>query len=292
MKPFQLLTPSSLDEVLVFLARHRERARLIAGGTDLFLRMEQGVLGPDFLIDLKRVQGINGITYDGGSGLIIGATVLHSEIQASSLIREKYRALHQGARWVGSVQIRNRATVGGNLCNASPAADVAVPLVALGANMVLARSSGRRTIPVDEFFLGPGRTAMEADEMLLEVQVPAAPSYSGSEFLRRTRTMVDIAVVSVAAAVSLESATGPCREVRIALGAVGPTPLRAKGAEAQVRGKGFSEALIHEAAQAAASEARPISDVRGSAEYRREMVRVLTRRALTAAWDQARNWNG
>src|SRR6185437_11106995 len=192
-----------------------------------------------------------------------------------------------GAGLIGSIQIRNLATVGGNLCNAAPSADVSPPLIAAGARAEIIGPDGTRSVPMDEFFLGPRRTVLGPTELLLGVWVPEPAARSGGHYLRHTpRKEMDIAVVGVGSTITLDGER--CADARIALGAVAPTPVRARGAEEALRGQVVSPDLIEEAARLAAEDARPISDVRGSAEFRRHLVAVLTRRTLTAAWNIAK----
>ena len=282
MRPFHYLAPRRLDEALSLLA---PRAVPLAGGTDLFLRMERRQTQPDTVVDLKRIPDLDGVEAVDG-GVRIGALALMETLAASSLISDPYDALAQSARVVGSIQTRNRATVGGNLANASPAADTATPLMALGATVEAADAAGTREIPVNELFVGPGRTALREGEILTAVRVPALPVRAGSAFQRCVRTAMDIAVVNCAAFVRLD-ADGAIAEARIALGAVGPTPLRAPAAENRLKGRRFDAAAALEAAECAVEEASAIDDVRASADYRREMVRVLTRRAIESAFRRA-----
>jgi aerobic carbon-monoxide dehydrogenase medium subunit len=286
VKEFEYLEPKSIQQALEWLYTYRGRARVLAGGTDLYLRLRKGVFLPDYVIDLKRVPGMDYITPNRGGGVQIGPTTLQDEVARSSLIRQLYPALAEAALWVGSVQTRNRATVVGNLCNASPAADTAPALLSYGAQVKIASLQGERTLPLEEFFMGPGKTALQDNELVAEVNLPAPGSHTGAAFFRRTRTAMDIAVVCGAA--MLQLANGSCQNARIGLGAVGPTPLRATRAEAALRGQPLTDQVIEEASLLASEEARPIDDVRGSAEYRREMVRVLTRRGLRQAMERAR----
>jgi aerobic carbon-monoxide dehydrogenase medium subunit len=285
VKDFEYLEPKSLQQALEWLNTHRGRARVLAGGTDLYLRLRKGVFLPDYVIDLKRVPGLDYITPNGG-GVQIGPTTLHDEVARSSLIQQLYPALAEAAFWVGSVQTRNRGTVVGNLCNASPAADTAPALLSYGAQVKIASTEGERTIPLEEFFVGPGKTALQDNELVAEVILPAPQPHSGAAFFRRTRTAMDIAVVCGAAMLQLSN--GSCGNARIALGAVGPIPLRATRAEAALQGQMLTDQVIEEASRLASEEARPIDDVRSTAEYRREMVRVLTRRGLRQALERAR----
>jgi len=282
MRPFNYLAPTRLDEALSLLT---PQAVPLAGGTDLFLRMERRQTQPDTVVDLKRIPGMDGVEAVDG-GVRIGALALMETLSASPLISGPYDALAQSARVVGSIQTRNRATVGGNLANASPAADTATPLMALAATVEAADAGGTREIPVDELFVGPGRTALREGELLTAVRVPALPACAGSAFQRCVRTAMDIAVVNCAAFVRLD-ADGAVAEARIALGAVGPTPLRAPAAENRLKGRRLDSAAAVEAVECAVEDASAIDDVRASADYRREMVRVLTRRALENAFRRA-----
>lgn len=286
MKEFEYLEPTSLQQALEWLNTHRGRARVLAGGTDLYLRLRKRVFLPDYIIDLKRVRGLDYIGSDGQRGLRIGPTALQADITDSPLVQKDFPALAEAAHWVGSVQTRNRATVVGNLCNASPAADTVPALLGYGARVKIASVQGERTVPLEEFFAGPGKTVLQDNELVAEVLVPAPQPRTGGAFFRRTRTAMDIAVVCGAAVLSL--ADGACRDVRIALGAVAPTPIRAPRAERALQGQVLTERVIEEASRIASEEARPIDDVRSTEEYRREMVRVLTRRGLTQAFERAR----
>ncbi len=286
MKEFEYLEPKSMQQALEWLDTYRGRARVLAGGTDLYLRLRKGVFLPDYVIDLKRVPGLDYITPDRGGGAQIGPTTLQDEVARSSVIQQLYPALAESALWVGSIQTRNRATVVGNLCNASPAADTAPALLSYGAQVKIASRQGERTVPLEEFFMGPGKTALQDNELVAEIILPAPEPHTGAAFFRRTRTAMDIAVVCGAAVLQL--ANGTCQNARIGLGAVGPTPLRATRAEAALRGQTLTDQVVEEASRLASEEARPIDDVRSTAEYRREMVRVLTRRGLRQAMERAR----
>jgi aerobic carbon-monoxide dehydrogenase medium subunit len=286
VKEFEYLEPKSMQQALEWLDTYRGRARVLAGGTDLYLRLRKGVFLPDYVIDLKRVPGLDYITPNRGGGAQIGPTTLQDEVARSSVIQQRYPALAESAFWVGSVQTRNRATVVGNLCNASPAADTAPALLSYGAQVKIASRQGERTVPLEEFFMGPGKTALQDNELVAEIILPAPEPHTGAAFFRRTRTAMDIAVVCGAA--MLQLANGTCQNARICLGAVGPTPLRATRAEAALRGQALTDQVVEEASRLASEDARPIDDVRSTAEYRREMVRVLTRRGLRQAMERAR----
>jgi carbon-monoxide dehydrogenase medium subunit len=286
VKEFEYLEPTSMQQALEWLDTYRGRARVLAGGTDLYLRLRKGVFLPDYVIDLKRVPGLDYITPNRGGGAQIGPTTLQDEVVRSAVIQQLYPALAESALWVGSVQTRNRATVVGNLCNASPAADTAPALLSYGAQVKIASRQGERMVPLEEFFMGPGKTALQDNELVAEIILPAPEPHTGAAFFRRTRTAMDIAVVCGAA--MLQLANGTCQNARIGLGAVGPTPLRATRAEAALRGQALTDQVVEEASRLASEDARPIDDVRSTGEYRREMVRVLTRRGLRQAMERAR----
>jgi carbon-monoxide dehydrogenase medium subunit len=285
VKEFEYLAPKSLEQALEWLQTYRGRARILAGGTDLYLRLRKHVFAPDYVIDLKRVPGLDYISPHRSGGVQIGPTTLQDEVARSPLIRERYPALAEAASWVGSTQTRNRATLVGNICNASPAADTAPALLGYGAQVKIASAEGERLVPLEQFFVGPGQTVLQDHELVAEILLPAPRPQTGAAFFRRTRTAMDIAVVCGAAVLTLSD--GACQQVRIALGAVAPTPMRASRAEAVLQGQPITDRLIDEASRVAAEEARPIDDVRSSAAYRREMVRVLTQRGLRQALERA-----
>lgn len=269
------------------MAQLRERGpggKLIAGGTDLLLQTKARLVKLSYVVDLSHLDELARLERRPGEGLWIGAMVRMRTIQQSSLFADAFRIIADGASLVGSIQIRNLATVGGNLCNAAPSADVAPPLLALNARAEILGPTGPRTVPLDQFFLGPRRTVLAPDELLLGIWVPEPARRTAGHYLRHTpRKEMDIAVVGVGSTVCLDD--GRCVDARIALGAVAPTLIRAGRAEAVLRGQVLTPALIDQAARLAAEEAQPISDVRGTAEFRRHLVEVLTRRTLTVAWN-------
>ena len=285
MKRFEYLAPRSLKEALQILS-DRPEAIPLAGGTDLLVRVKEGSRSVETLLSLKRVPELRQYAHNGT--LILGSTVTVGRIAADPRIQQAYTALAVGAGLIGSVQIRNVATVGGNLCNASPSADTAPPLLVLGAQAVIAGAQGERTIPLEEFFEEPGRTALQAGELLTAITLPQPAQRSGSFYLRHTpRARMDLAVVGVAAAVTVE-ADGSIVDARLALGAAAPVPLRARQAEALLAGQVLTDELWREVGATAAREAEPIDDQRASAEYRRHLLDVLTRRALRGALARAK----
>jgi carbon-monoxide dehydrogenase medium subunit len=281
LKNFAYFAPKTIRQAVRLLQKYQTTAKVLAGGTDLFLRMRHRALMPDVVIDVKRIPTLAGLRYSSQKGLRIGATVTHAEVESHTAVQRHYGALAAAAGWVGSLQTRHRGTVVGNLCNASPAADTAPALVAYRAVVNIVGPDGTREVPIDTFFQGPGRTVLTPMEMVTEILLPPPAGRSGWGYLRRTRTAIDIALVSTCAVVRAED--GVCRDVGIGLGAVGPTPLRASEAEAHLRGQAPTTALLDEASKLAAVASRPISDVRCSAEYRKDMAEVLTRRCLQSA---------
>jgi carbon-monoxide dehydrogenase medium subunit len=286
LKSFTYFDPKTVRQALRLLQKHQGTAKVLAGGTDLFLRMRHRALMPDVIIDVKRIKALHALRYSSQKGLRIGAAVTHAEVENHPAVRRHYGALAEAAGWVGSLQTRHRGTVVGNLCNASPAADTAPALVAYRAVIKIAGPQGERDVPIDVFFQGPGRTVLSPDEMVTEILVPPPQGKFGWGFARRTRTAIDIALVSSCTVIRVDN--GVCNEVGIGLGAVAPTPLRASTAEALLRGRSLSAALIDEASKTAAAACRPISDVRCSAEYRKDMAEVLTRRCLQSAGQMLR----
>ena len=285
MKDFEYQKVSMAEEAFHLLEMHGKRACILAGGTDLLVKMRHKILNPEFLIDLKGIPGLDGIRYEPATGLRLGAlTSIHS-LETSPVIKERFGIISQAASSLGSYQIRCRATLGGNLCNASPAADMIPGLISLGAKAKISCKSGDRLLPLGDLFAGPGRTNLRPGEILMEVQVSPPPTPFGFHYHKHTiRKAMDLAVVGVAVFFSSDPNRKKCLDARIVLGAVGPIPVQANRAEACLRGHRVDERLISRAALLAAEEAQPISDIRASGEYRREMVRVLTHRTLKQAW--------
>jgi aerobic carbon-monoxide dehydrogenase medium subunit len=286
VRRFELATPGSVDECLQILKQRGPDAKMVAGGTDLLPQMKNGLLKPACVVDLSGVAPLRNVRRDDGRGLRIGAAVTARTLELDEHVRSRYSSIAEGGALVGSVQIRNLATVGGNLCNAAPSADMAPPLVALEAEAVVAGPRGERRVPLADFFTGVRRTVLGPDELLVELVVPSPGARSGGQYLRHTpRRELDIAVVGVASQLTLSN--GVCGKARICLAAVAPTPVRATAAERALEGQRVTPELIERAATLAVEAARPISDQRGSADFRRHLVRVLTRRTLTTALARA-----
>jgi CO/xanthine dehydrogenase FAD-binding subunit len=277
---FEYLVPRTLDEALKFLSLFKGEAMVMAGGTDLIPKLRtRKIKTPEYIVDLKNIPDLNHIEYSAEKGLTLGALVTIRAVEKSSLIREKYPAVFEAAESMASVQVRNRGTIAGNICNAVPSADMAPALLNLDARLKLANLKGERSVKIDDFFAGPNQTAMEDEEILIEIQIPPWPPGSRGRYLKLSpRQSMDLAVVGVA--VTGVPDKGIFNDFRISLGAVAPRPFRAKLAENVLRGQKIGKEIIERSAETAAKEAQPISDHRASAEYRRDMVKVLTRRAL------------
>ena len=286
MTPPKYLAARSVEEALSLLSQYGEKARFVSGGTDFLMQLKHGEVAPEWIIRLGEVHELDFIKYDPVNGLRIGAQTTIVNVANSSTIRSKFSMLAQAAGMLGTPAIRNQATLGGNLCNAAPSADTAPPLLALGALAKIVGTGGEKIVPLEGFFVGPGQTVLGQDRLLIEIQIPNIPPHSGGAYLKQKRRQgADLAVVGVAALVVMEGEI--LKDVKIALGAVAPTPIRAKKAEEILRGKKLDQRLLEKSGQAASGEASPIDDIRGSADYRRELVAVLTKRAITQATQQA-----
>jgi CO/xanthine dehydrogenase FAD-binding subunit len=290
VRPFDYYAPQTLDEAVALLHELRDGARPVAGGTDIVVQMKEGRTKfpyPQMIVSLDRIGELKGIDFSEKDGLRIGAATTMAEIAASPVVRERYQALAEGAGVVGSWQTMNMGTIGGNVCNAAPSADTAPPLLVFEAQAVIVGSTGRRTMALSDFFRGPGQTALQPGELLAELRLPAPPAGTSSAYQRHTpRKQMDIAVVGVGIALTI--AGGKITRARVALGAVAPTPFRAATAEAALEGQPPSEDAFARAAGAAAAACSPIGDVRGSAEFRRHLVKVMTARMLARAAERAR----
>lgn len=294
MRRVEYLAPASLVEAVTLLAEDPAR-RLLAGGTDLIGQIKERGLRPSAVISLRRLDQLAGITATADGGLRIGATALLADIAEHPDVRRYYAAVAEGAAYIGSLQTKNMATLGGNCCNAAPSADGAPGLLVHEAVATVAAPDGHggvrlRDLPIEELFLGPGKTALAPGELLVAFTLPPPPARpSGSAYARHTpRKEMDIAVAGAAVRIDLDTA-GRVAEARVALSAVAPRPIRARSAEALLRGTTLDEAAAGRAAAAAAEDSSPIDDQRGSATFRRELVRVLTARMIRRAAARARN---
>lgn len=282
--------PKTVSEAVSLLASYGEEAKILAGGTDLLALMRNRVLKPKCLIDITRIPGLDYISYQDEDGLRIGALATLRAVELSKVVKDKYLVLYEAAQQMGSTQVKNMGTVAGNLCRASPAADTAPPLLVLAAEVRIAGPTETRIVPLESFFIGPGQTVLKYYEMVTEIIVPRLPAGTGMAFLRATRVAADLAKVNVAAAVTVKN--GAYEEARIALGGVAPTPIRARKAEEVLKGEKLGDGVVQEAAETAATEIRPIDDVRSTAEYRKELSKVLVRRAIRLSQERAQGVPG
>ena len=289
MKDFQYLAPRGLEEAAVMMAEHAGSAQLLAGGTDLLIFMRNGRKSPDFIIDAKKIPELTGVRLDTDS-LTIGAAVSCRTIWENQEITDRFPALTDAATLIGGIQIQGRATFGGNLCNAAPSADTVPPVIVYGAIAHIISARAERDVPVEEICTGPGRTSLAPDEILVSLSIPAPQANSGAAFLRFIpRNEMDIAVANAAARVDLDDSGATFKSARIAIGAVAPTPLFVEAAGAALIGKPVNDASIGDAARIARDAATPINDMRGTIEHRKQLVEVLTTRALRRAIARANN---
>ena len=289
---FELLQPRSLTEALELKRDYRERAKILAGGTDLLVLLKDGKIKTEAVMSLRHLRELNFIRAE-ESGITLGALASHSAVAHSSVVRQRVPDLAEACAQVGAAQIQNLGTVGGNLCNASPAADAAPPLLLMDALLTLASARGERRIPIHDFFLGPRQTVLQADEILKEIFIPRMSGRRGATYLKLGRRQaMEIAIVGLGVAIHLNGSDQVVSECRVAMGSVAPTVVRAHDAEKILRDREITSQLVDEVAAVAADAARPISDVRASAQYRLDMIRVLCRQATHAALARARKSKG
>lgn len=274
------LAPKTVKEACSYLSEYQGKARIIAGGTDLMVSVKNRAEEPAWIIDLKNIPALKYISHD-KKGLVIGTLATIYDVESSSIVNEKFGVLADAARQMGSPQVRYMATVTGNICRAAPSADMAPALIALDASVRIISTGGERMVKLEMFFIGPGKSILRSDEICTEIQIPNPPLNTSGVYLKMTAgPSVGIALVGAAVILTFDSERASVVDARIALGSVAPTPLRATEAENILKGNVPDGELIEKAARAAAAEARPISDIRSSAEYRKEMVKVLVNRAL------------
>ncbi|MGD9817418.1 MAG: xanthine dehydrogenase family protein subunit M [Desulfomonilaceae bacterium] len=288
---FDYHEPRTLEEVLRLLSELGGNAKLLAGGTDLLVRMKLNVDRPSHVISLEKVPGLNEIIPQDRHGVSIGSTTTAADLAESELIRDHFAPLAIATGRLGAPMIRNRATIGGNLVNARPAADLSPACMVLSANLKIKSLNKDREVLVNDFFVGPGQTILEPNELLVSVKIETPPPWSGGSYLKLgARKALEISMVNVACLLTLQSADGPIVDVRIALGAVAPTPVRAFAAEEFLIGQKPSESLFKEAGSIGVGMCSPITDHRGTMEYRCMMIESLTHRALQQAYQRALEW--
>jgi len=289
LQPIDFAAPQSVDEVITLLQQKGDKARVMCGGTDLLVALREGRRQADLVIDVKRLPETSALSYDAGSGLTLGAAVPCYRMYENKAVAAAYPGLIDSATLIGGVQIQGRASFGGNLCNASPAADSIPSLIAYSAIATIAGPNGRRTVPVEEFCIAPGRTVLQPGEFLVSLTIPAPQPGFGAAYLRFIpRNEMDIAVVGVGASVQLDESRTKFVSARIALGAVAPKPLFVPAAGEALAGQPVNAESIAKAAKIAQDAATPITDMRGTADYRKHMAGVMTRRTLEKAIERAK----
>jgi carbon-monoxide dehydrogenase medium subunit len=288
MRAIDYTAPTSLSEAVSIMAAHGDRARPLAGGTDVLVQLRGGRREVDVLVDTKKIPELNGIRLD-DNGLQLGAAVACTQIYDDQAVVAAYPGLIDAASLIGSIQIQGRASIGGNLCNAAPSGDSIPPVITLGGEAHINGPNGWRTVPTEDFCTGPGRSVLEPGELLVAIQIPAPAANSGTAYLRFIpRNEMDIAVAGVSSTVVLDASGQNIQSARIALASVGPTPILATAAGDSLAGKAVSDDAIAEAGRLASEAATPITDMRGTIRQRHHLVDVLTRRTLNIAIRRAR----
>ena len=287
MKWVDYASPRTLDEALKLMSEAGSKARLLAGGTDLLVQLRVGRLQPDLIVDVKNIRELNEVSYSKENGLTLGAAVPCYKIYSNDAVTKNYPGLIDSASLIGGIQIQGRATFGGNLCNAAPSADAIPAMIAHSATAKIASSSGTREVRVEDFCTGPGRTVLKPDEILVSINFPASPPGFGARYIRFIpRNEMDIAVAGAGVSAVLEN--GNFKSARVCLSAVGPTPMFVREAGESLAGKPVNDESIQTAANLAKAGSSCITDMRGTADYRRHLCEVLTRRALNDAVQRAK----
>jgi CO/xanthine dehydrogenase FAD-binding subunit len=289
VKSFEYIVPSSLSEACALKEAHRKDARFLAGGTDLLVQMKREIVQPSLIVDLKRIRELYGIRSYGEDGLEIGSLVTVNELDTSAEVKARFPALSDAAGMIGSPQIRNRATIGGNLCRAAPSGDLAPILMVLGSRVILTGPTVEREMILEDFFAGPGVTKLRPGELMAMVKVPGPVGCWGAAYERFSyRKTLDLSLVGVAVFLKVRREDDVCESARIALASVGPVPFRSKDAEKALEGFAVTDKRLAEASEAACREAKPITDVYGEAWYKRRLVGVLVESAAKKALEMSR----
>jgi carbon-monoxide dehydrogenase medium subunit len=284
MKEFEYFAPNTLNEAISLAEQCGANSHFLAGGTDLIVEVKQRITYPSHVINLKRITELSEIRYSSKNELYIGPLVTHNDLAEHQMIQKKYLCLAEAASSIGTFQIRERGTIGGNICHGSPAADTVSPLICLDAKLKLQGTGKERAVSIEDFFVGPQETDLKVGEVLSQIEIPSLPPNTGTaHFKLGMRKALEIAIVGVAALITLDQNKEICVGARISLASVAPTPLRCRAAEAILVGQELEDEIFERAARAAQEAVRPISDLRSSAEYRREMVYALTKRVLGQA---------
>ena len=284
IQEFEYFAPKTLEETLDLLYKYKDRnTKILAGGTDLLVKMKTVGLDVDYLINIKEIPELNFIDTD--RELKIGAATSLSNIERVKKIKEKYPALYEGIKSMASIATRNMGTISGNICNASPAADTVPPLIAYNTELKLISKERERTVRVEDFITGVGETVIKKDELVIQVNIPEINKNSGSSFSKKSRVKADIAKINLAIWLEREGKT--CKDCRIVLGSVFTKAIRAKKAEALLRGETMNNNLIGEIAKKASEEIKPIDDIRSTAEYRTDMAKAMIEDTIEVAWERA-----
>ena len=285
LRPFEYFEPGTVEEAAQILLRYGTKAKVLAGGVNLVPRMRRHRVQPDAVVSLQRIPGLNYIKRDEADGLRIGTLTSLHFIELSPAIQKDYIVLYEAIHQIASIQVKTMGTAVGNLCVATPASDVATVLFALGAELKIVSTASEKVMPIENFPIGVNQTILQPGEIVTEVLLPRPPAGTGGAFLKLVRTAPDIAKVNVAVTVTITDST--CQEAKVALGSVAPTLIRSKKAEETLRGKKLDQEVIEAAAEAAAEEVKPITDIRSTAEYRKEMTKVLVKHAIEKALERA-----
>ncbi len=290
MGPFEYLEPLTIEEAVALLGKYGGKAKVLAGGTDLVPLMKEKRLRPECVVSIRRIAALDYIRVNRDNGLCMGAVTTIRSIEQSQQLLPRYGLICQAAKQLGSISVRNVATIGGNICNAVPSADMLPALIALSTATKLIGSTGERTVPLEDFFIGPGDTVLNTDELLAEIRVPPPPAHTAGVYIKySTRGGEDLALVGVAVLLTLDPRNETCSEARVVLGAVAPIPIRARRTEEMLKGEKIGEGLAEKVAQTASEESSPINDIRGSVEYRREMIKIVARDAIIRAAELAKS---
>ena len=280
MKEFTYLSPTTIEEAIALFKEHNGKAAYIAGGTDVIVKIKEGKLAPDYLISLKKIEELSELKKDEKTGkLDIGAAVPHAVLENSSMIKKEYPIIYDAVSNIGSLQVRNVGTIGGNLMNAVPSADGAIPMIALDGVALIQEALGERTVEVKDLFVAPSKTVLEPGEILKKITIPAQAPRTGSAYIKfGRRAAMELPLIGIGVLLSLEEDLKTCAKVRICLGVAGPTPMRAYEAEKLLLGQQITEELLKQAGEKAAEESKVRDSIRGSAWHRKEMIRVQVRR--------------
>ena len=288
MRNFDYLEPTTVAEACALLKQHSGGAKVFAGGSHLTILMKQELYQPKALVNIKKISELKGIRFDSTEGLIIGALVTHRELETSALVKEKFPVLSKAEREVANIRVRNMGTVGGNLASGEPLTDLSQIFISLDGKARITGSNGQRAIPIEDLFVDFYTTSLAEDEILTQIVIPPLPARSGIEYIRfSSSSVVDKPSVGVALRLTLESSSETVQAARIVLGCVGATPVRARKAEALIMNQKLTTELAKEAGAIASQECSPTSDLRGSEEYKRAIVRTLVRRAAGKAYERA-----